>query len=908
MLAPGTRIRQYEIIRELGRGGMGVVCLARDTRLGRRVAMKFLASAASRVGRERFLSEARATARCSHENIVVIHDADIHDGLPYMVLEYLEGATLARTIAGRRIGAGQAVELIVPVVRALVRAHEFGIVHRDLKPENVFVTHSGTVKVLDFGVAKLFAGTLDEGVIAGAPPLDSLPAGTPAYMAPEQLVMDVDARTDLWAVGMMLCEMLSGRQPFATHDADAIYDELMALDRPLPVGDVPDGLRTLVARCLAKRKAERTPSARALLAELEPHLPRRGGRALAEDNSPYPGLGAFQEHDAERFFGRAGDITGMLALLSQTPLAGVVGPSGVGKSSFVRAGVLPALKGGDEVWESLIVRPGRRPLAGLAAALARLDSRVFSSAALAATAPDPRRQAPAAGTADGAAAPRPEWLAGRLREEPGFLGTFLRERAAERRCHIVLFVDQLEELHTLGVDAGERRAYLACLAAVADDVSSPLRLIVSLRSDFLDRVAEDHQFIHELTRGLVFLRPLGREALREALVAPLEAVGYHFESEEIVERMVADLHGAAGALPLLQFAAAKLWDERDRARKVLTRAAYEAIGGVSGALAAHADAVLLALAPSTQRLARAVIGRLVTPERTRAVVDVGELREVATRPEEVDALIEQLAAARLVVVQTRGDGEGPTVELVHDSLVEGWPALRRWLDETKEEAAFLAELRAAARQWEARGRQPGLLWRGEAATEARLWRARLRGDLARREVEFLEAVFALASRATRIRNAVITAVIGSLLAVVAGGAVALVSIRRAQTSALEEADRAQREATRAQTEAERARSAEQQIKEQLAVIQNEQAARAAANAQVAQGEVALRGVNAELAQALGRAKDESARAREAARKAEELAASLARANSELQRLLAQERARAEQAEQQRKRLMQTLPK
>src|SRR5215471_9415148 len=112
MLASGARIRQYEIIRELGRGGMGQVFLARDTRLGRRVAMKFLTMTARDLA-QRFMAEARVTARCSHENIVVIHEVDIHDGQPYMVLEYLEGTTLARRMAGRKLGARQAADLVV---------------------------------------------------------------------------------------------------------------------------------------------------------------------------------------------------------------------------------------------------------------------------------------------------------------------------------------------------------------------------------------------------------------------------------------------------------------------------------------------------------------------------------------------------------------------------------------------------------------------------------------------------------------------------------------------------------------------------------------------------------------------------------------------------------------------------
>src|SRR4051794_3629397 len=145
----GTQLRQYEIIRELGRGGMGIVYLARDTRLGRRVAIKLLLGRSATSTKD-FLREARATARCDHDNIVIIHEADEHEGAPYMVLEYLEGKDLRQTLRGRKLAPGRAAELIVPVVRALVRAHALDIVHRDLKPENVFVTAGGNVKVLDF--------------------------------------------------------------------------------------------------------------------------------------------------------------------------------------------------------------------------------------------------------------------------------------------------------------------------------------------------------------------------------------------------------------------------------------------------------------------------------------------------------------------------------------------------------------------------------------------------------------------------------------------------------------------------------------------------------------------------------------------------------------------------------------
>jgi eukaryotic-like serine/threonine-protein kinase len=208
-LKPGDVFGRYELIRQLGKGGMGSVFLARDTRLGRRVAIKFLHASDATLGR-RFIAEARATAQCSHENIVVIHEAAEAEGRHFMVLEYLQGRSLNEVVpSGETASPERAIELLLPVVKALVCAHAAGIVHRDLKPQNVFVTDSGAVKVLDFGIAAIVG---EEGPAEAVETM----SGTLSAMSPEQWNTEaIDHRSDLWSVGIMLFRLLSGAHPLA---------------------------------------------------------------------------------------------------------------------------------------------------------------------------------------------------------------------------------------------------------------------------------------------------------------------------------------------------------------------------------------------------------------------------------------------------------------------------------------------------------------------------------------------------------------------------------------------------------------------------------------------------------------------------------------------------------------------
>ncbi len=286
-LPAGTRLGPYEIVAALGAGGMGEVYRARDARLGREVALKVLPSevAASPDRLRRFEQEARAASAISHPNLLAVFDIGEQDGLRYLVTELLEGETLRDRLERGPLAALKALELTAQFARGLAAAHERGIVHRDLKPENLFLTREGHAKILDFGLAKVVSpeevATQVGGFASQAHTEPGLVLGTMAYMSPEQVRgQPADARSDLFALGVILVEMVSGRQPFRRASAAETMAAILKEEPPrLQTSGLqaPPALERIARRLLAKAAGERYPSARALLSELENLSSSSGG-------------------------------------------------------------------------------------------------------------------------------------------------------------------------------------------------------------------------------------------------------------------------------------------------------------------------------------------------------------------------------------------------------------------------------------------------------------------------------------------------------------------------------------------------------------------------------------------------------------------------------------------------------
>src|SRR6266487_2293031 len=298
----GKQISHYQVVSRIGRGGMGEVFLAQDASLGRKVALKLLRSDFTRNEERlrRFRQEARAASALNHPNILTIHEIG-HDGSShFMATEYVEGETLRQHLSRARMTLGQTLDVAVQVASALAAAHQAGIIHRDIKPENIMVRTDGNVKVLDFGLAKLTDPKTSETAAPTLPQVETAPGvvmGTFSYMSPEQARgLAVDARTDIWRVGVMLYEMAAGRQPFEGETASDVMSLILQKEPP-PLAhsspEVPAELERIVRKALRKDKEERYQTIKDLLIDLrnlrkELELSaemERSGRAMSSGQS-----------------------------------------------------------------------------------------------------------------------------------------------------------------------------------------------------------------------------------------------------------------------------------------------------------------------------------------------------------------------------------------------------------------------------------------------------------------------------------------------------------------------------------------------------------------------------------------------------------------------------------------------
>jgi hypothetical protein len=716
-LSPGQTLgSRYRIRSQLGRGGMGEVWRAFDLKLRVDVAVKALLE--ELLERRKLVEALRQEVRAAREvispNVCRVFDLLELDGRELVSMEYIDGTTLAEVLSSRSpLELEETREIALQFLAGLEAIHKAGLVHRDIKPENVMITRSGRVVVMDFGLAKVLE-TAGTGTVAG----------TPAYMAPEQQLGEaVDSRADVFSAGVMLAEMIA---PDGIRDCEARQAVWRGVRKEPP--RLPESpWQAVLERAVARDPAQRFASAAELTRALEEVAVRVDG---AEDVTPYPGLAAFGEEDAEYFFGRELEVEEVWKKLRRPHLLALIGQSGAGKSSFLRAGLLASRP---EDWGHVICAPGSAPFAALREALV---TEVSGDT---------------------------EAMRELVRGEDIDALVSAASRWRQRHKEVLVILDQFEELFTLNPpDIQTRFSELLGRLALEADV----HVLVSMRDDFLFHCS-DQPALAPIFSELTLLRSPTGSALRRALVEPALNCGYRFEDEGLVDEMVAEVSEERGALPLVAFAAAALWSRRDREAGLLTRQAYEAIGGVGGALAQHAETTLERIGGERVPVVRELFRNLVTAQGTRTARQREELLSVFAEGERQDAaeILDTLVDARLLTSYElpAAEDEQPDsrhrIEIIHESLLSAWPRLVRWQTQDADSVQLRDQLRQAAQTWAERDHSDDLLWSGTAFDEFQLWQERYPGGLSEVEESFARAMTSLATRRKKLRRVAMAVVL-----------------------------------------------------------------------------------------------------------------------------------------------------
>ena len=706
----GLPLRGYRLGERLGTGRDGTVFAARLPGLEREFAIRVIREEIADCPEfvRSFEAGAHRVASLRHPAIVAIHDYWREPGAAYVVMRRMHGGTLTDRLRRGPLTNAALATLVGRIGGALVSAAERGIVHGRVVGDSVLFDTDGDAYLSDFALG----------------PLD--PTAT--------------ATDDV-------------------HDL-ALLVERCLVSEPGPVADVlASGMATVGRPAIA----EFVPT---LVAALT-------GAATAVDEprpNPYKGLRAFDEEDAADFFGRTDVVDELLARLRCDGLRGrlvlVVGGSGTGKSSVVRAGLLPRVRRGElpgsQQWFVTTMLPGSSPFKELAESLRRVA--VAETAGLA------------------------EQLAG----DHGAIDRVLR-RLVPEGGQLLLVVDQFEELFTLASEQ-DRRAFLDGVMHAVSANDSRLRVVATLRADFYDRPLAIQRFGAAVNEATVTIPAMSPADLEAAVVEPAERVGSQVERALVAELVNAVVHEPA-ALPSLQFTLYELAERSPERRMSL--AAYRELGGVDGAIASRAELMYSALDDDERAAVRHMFERLVVVgaegEPTRRRVTRAELSgDVADQS--LDDTIDRWAQARLLTLDRHPQTREPTVELAHEALLREWPRLREWISEDREALMVLGHLREAATSWEELDRDRGTLYRGARLDVALDVADGRSGELPPLEREFLDTSrserdrerqeeadrVARQARANRRLRIQFGAIAVALVVALVGGLIALDQRRQAQ--------------------------------------------------------------------------------------------------------------------------------
>ncbi|SDW21801.1 WD40 repeat [Ruegeria halocynthiae] len=711
-------IGRYAVEKEIASGGFAAVVLARDDELEVPVTLKILHSnlAANEKVITHFLEEARLLRRIRSPRVVSVHDVGrLEDGRPYFVMDYADRGTLAdrlKRLEPSVLARREGVEILIDALAdGLSAVHDANVVHRDVKPANVLLQRVKRSKddetnspfsalvgldervfLADLGIAKDLAIG-----VTGA----TMMAGTPLYQAPEQAEhgQPVTPMTDIYSASALMWHVLTGKAPPPFH---RITEYLTGL---------PEMWRDCIEHGMALDPQARFLDMMSWRSAMNDALDRDRREAASEAvtqisesrvECPYKGLAAFQPEDSNYFFGREDLVEELVHRLQQSRILVLGGSSGSGKSSVLRAGLLPAVAAnaisGSENWRVCVFTPGRDPMTDLYFQLIGDNSHLTAQVSL-----------------------------------DDFIGypSAARRLATANDGELLICIDQFEELFTL-VRQERRSKFIEALSAMTDPADSRVRIVLTIRADFYASCAEIPWLADRISENQFLVGPMTRPELRRAISEPAHAAGLHMD-RSLIDAIVDEAGREAGSLPLVAHSLYETWSRRKGA--VMSLDGYRQSGGVAGAISQTAETLFTnGFDKDQQDATQRLFLRLVTPGEgtpdTRRLLPIDEV-ERDSDPDTTQRVVEALTDARLLTLDDKN------VQITHEALLRTWPRLNSWIEGSRDDLRMRQRIQHDAAEWDGERREPDLLYRGTRLLAAEEWSEKNQNVLGALEREFL---------------------------------------------------------------------------------------------------------------------------------------------------------------------------
>lgn len=816
----GQLLRGYLINKFVQSGGFSSVYQAYQDAISRHVAIKIieydeLVKSVNFI--RRFEIEAQIIARLEHPHIVPIYDFWREPDQAFIVMRWLEGGSI-RNLFSRQPNLRFEKHIVSNLIRhvgsALSFVHQHGIVHRDIKPDNILIDDFNNFYLTDFGIA-LEMQKRDE------VELDFLRIGTPNYMSPEQILYDtITYKSDIYAFAILVFEVLAAELPFSGKDMDAVLLQHVHVPFPsiLPLRpDLSIELDAVLSRAASKSPEDRFDTIHEFIQALLPlfdvmdsspsgtfkddsplssysldtlDLPRENAGknttmlegVFFKVKNPYKGLQSFTEADAHEFYGRDATIEQMLQLLRQqdtrqhSEFLAVIGASGSGKSSVVKAGLIPQLRQGEisgsQDWFYVSMTPGHTPIQTF---VDKLNSvAVYGDDDLLETLQrDPKKGI--------------EKISNMVSQE-----------------HIFVLIDQFEELFTQVEDESVRKHFIDLLTLLSQSTLHTT-IVITLRADFYDKPLAYRELGQLIQSSTVTVLPMSSDELEQAILEPARFV--HVEVQpSLVSQLIADTISQPNALPLLQFAITELFEKRED--NVLTLQAYESMGRLQGSIIQRADSVFALLNIAEQAVAQKLFLQLVilsnANETVRRRIMVSDALLISASREVVERVINTFGDSRLLIFDNDPLSRQPTIEVAHEALIRAWTRLQLWIAENRSALMTHNRLMTSVRNWFENNQDKSFLARDAQLLQYEELYHHSIINLTDDERKYVVDSQGLRERNQRIRYAVIASLIALTIASVIFTLIAVDQQGQAEIArkdAVNERDRANQEAMISQSRA-----------------------------------------------------------------------------------------------------------